>query len=98
MSDMDLRARIAQIQKLNLPIGAKRRMALMLMEASSPNRLDVNRQAPGRREDMRSTMDAVKTSMGSVMSRALDTLSRISPEEFDRLVEQANKDKEDAAG
>jgi hypothetical protein len=91
LTDQELRSRIAQLNKLNLPLAAKQRMALMLMEASHGDRLNVERQRPGRREDMRSTMTAVKTSVSGVMARAVETLSRMSADEFDRLVDEANE-------
>ncbi len=91
LSDQELRARVAQLDRLNLPLAAKQRIALMLMEASHRDRLNVDRQPPGRREDLRSTMAVVQTSVGSVMARAVETLSRMSAEEFDRLVDEANE-------
>jgi hypothetical protein len=90
LTPYQMAAYLKSLAGLPLDPAAKERIALMLVEASHPDRHNVERLDAGRARDRQDTAVAVVNHFRGVMDRATAGLHAISDDEWDALVDEAN--------
>lgn len=97
LNELELQGALAQLRSLTLSEEGKAAIEAMLRAAANPNaeRIDVVIASleQERRQNVEGTTQAINRVTGSVTSRARRALLEISGAEWNRLVEEANKEK-----
>ena len=88
----DLLGALAAVDRLPISKKARRELKKMLREASTPDRRNPRRAEPAHREIIQTYMARYTRKTLSVMERGTKALMSLSDEEWDRLVEEANRE------
>lgn len=91
-----LKAALDQLQRTTLAPAAKRQLEAMLRAAANPEAETpenvIRTLEPERRANVEATIQTLSGHRRSVTARGRDALMRLSDDEFDLMVQEANED------